>query len=265
MRIEKLKLKKLLNTRDLGGLPAENGKIIKSGLLFRSGKLYRLSDKTLCSLKEAGVGLIIDLRIDPEVNEYPDSIPDGVRYVRLPMLCTATCGITHEKTMFRTMLSESKRIRSEFGSGDNYMIEMYKLLLFSEESLSQIRKFFEILLEEDGGVLWHCSAGKDRAGILAMLVEGVLGADDGVIKADYIASQKFQIKKRIWQKVGLWISPIAHRFRTILLVMMNAKELYVSSALDEIKQRYGSITEYCRSAVGLTDGQIQQLKDKYLE
>jgi protein-tyrosine phosphatase len=264
MRIDRLKLKKLINTRDLGGIPTKDGRQIVSGKLFRSGKLYNLPLKTLAQLKEMGISTVIDMRIETEINEYPDSIPEGVTYIKLPILCTATTGITHDKKMFHTMVTESKRIKKEFGNADNYMKSMYSIILFSEESRATLRKFFDILIEEDGGVLWHCSAGKDRAGIGAMLIEGLLGVSDELIIADYVASQRLQRKKRIWQKVGLWIVPVPPRLRRILLVMMNAKRLYIESALAEINEKYGNITNYCKDALGLTDDQVNLLRKKYI-
>lgn len=260
-----MKLKKLLNTRDLGGMPTADGHVIVSGKLIRSGKLYNLSAATCARLKEAGVTTVVDLRIDTEIREYPDSVPDGAEYVRLPMLCTATTGITHDKKMVTTMISESKRIKTEFGNADNYMISMYKIILFSDDTRAKLRKFFDILLSADGGVLWHCSAGKDRAGLVAMLVEGLLGVSEEIIIEDYIASQRFQYCKRFWQKIALFVVPVPNRLRKILMVMMNAKRLYIVSALDEIKSRYGSIPAYCREALGMTDEYIERFKAKYTE
>jgi protein-tyrosine phosphatase len=263
MRIDRLDLKKLINTRDLGGIPTQDGKRIVSGKLFRSGKLYNLPLETLTKLKAMGISTVIDMRIDTEINEYPDTIPEGVTYIRLPIICTATIGITQDKKMVHTMIAESKRIKKEFGTADNYMKSMYNIILFSEESRTTLKKFFDILINEEGGVLWHCSAGKDRAGIGAMLIEGLLGVSDELIIADYVASQRLQRKKRIWQKVGLWIVPIPPRLRKILLVMMNAKRIYIESALEEIKEKYGNITEYCKQALSLTDEQVTLLRNKY--
>ena len=53
MQIEKIRLKKLNNTRDLGGFPTQNGNKIKKGKLIRSGKLYKLPNKTINALKKA--------------------------------------------------------------------------------------------------------------------------------------------------------------------------------------------------------------------
>lgn len=264
-KIEKLHLKKLLNTRDLGGLPAEEDMMIRYNALIRSGKLYSLPQKTIDRLVEIGVTKVIDLRIDTEVGEYPDTPIPGAEYIHLPVLCTATAGITHEKNMARTMFKESKRVRKEFGSVDKYMVSMYRSILMQEEPRKQLAKFLRIIIEEDGCVLWHCSAGKDRAGICAMLIEGLLGVDESVILLDYTLSDVFQRKKRMWQRIGMMIVPFFYRFKALLRGMMVAKRKYMLEVIEMINEEYGSIREYCKRELGITEEDVAYLKQKFLE
>jgi protein-tyrosine phosphatase len=190
---------------------------------------------------------------------------DGVKYVHMPVLCTATPGITREKSMTKTMAMESRRIKTEFGSGDNYMIAMYKMVLFSEEPIQLLKQVLRLIIDNEGCILWHCSGGKDRAGIVAMLVESLLGVDEKVIIQDYTASHYFQRRKFFWNRVGLCIAPLYGRFKKILFGMMAAKPKYLTSTMDEVKARYGSITEYCKQVLDITDEDIETLKSKYLE
>lgn len=265
MRIEKLALKKLNNTRDLGGIPTADGRKIRHGRLIRSGKLYKLPLATRERLKRLGVTLVIDLRIDNEVEEYPSTPLDGARYVRIPLVCTATAGITHDKSMARLIRMESKRLEKEFGDADDYMRKVYTAMLFNRESRQGLKEIFRLLLEEEGCVLWNCSGGKDRSGIVAMLLEGLLGVEEKVIIADYVASQRFQRRKRNLQKAGLAIAPIPGKFKQILIAFMAAKPQYMTGAIKEIKEKYGSIEGYCREVLELGDEEIARLKDKYLE
>ena len=265
MYIKKLQLKKLFNTRDLGGIPAADGMAIKHNKLIRSGKLYKLPDETVKKLKDMGLNLVIDLRIFTEREEYPDTMIDGVEYVHLPVLCTVTPGITREKSMTRTMAIESRRIKDEFGDADNYMVEMYKTMAFGDEPAGMLKDCLRLIIDNDGCVLWHCSGGKDRAGIVAMLVESLLGVDEKVVIEDYMASGKFQHRKYFWHTVGLKISPLVPRFKKILYSMMAAKPRFITEVMDEMKARYGSVVEYCKQRLGITDEDIAVLKAKYLE
>ncbi len=265
MHIEKLILRKLNNTRDLGGLPAEDGRKIRKGKLIRSGQLYKLPFITRENLRRLGVTAVVDLRIDTEVEEYPAAAIEGARYIRIPLVCTATAGITHEKSMRRTMFKESKRLEAEFGSADDYMRRVYSSMLFNGQSIAALREIFGIFLTEEGCVLWNCSGGKDRTGIVAMLLESLLGVDEEVIKADYVASQRFQRRKRNIQKIGLRILPASAKFKRILFAFMDAKPQYITGAIAEIREKYGSVKDYCKTALGLTESDIARLKDKYLE
>ncbi|MDE6373263.1 MAG: tyrosine-protein phosphatase, partial [Clostridia bacterium] len=195
----------------------------------------------------------------------PDTLWEGVEYVHLPVLCTATPGITREKTMRRTMALESKRIKTEFGSADNYMSEMYCSILLSEEPQQLLKKALRLIIDNENCILWHCSGGKDRAGILAMLVESLLGVEEDVIVADYVASLRFQRFRFFWNKAGLVIAPCSLRLKKILYGMMAAKPQYLIGAMNRIKEQYGSIVDYCKQVLGVTDEDVDLMKKKYLE
>lgn len=265
MRIQRLNLRKLNNTRDLGGLPAEGGKRIRSGKLIRSGKIYKLPKSTVKRLEEMRVDTIVDMRTEKERQEYPSSSINGATYYNLPLMCTATRGITHEKSMARTMMEESKRLKNEFGTAPEYMMKMYEIILFSKEAQKNLKKFFELALNEKNCMLWHCSAGKDRTGIAAMLLEWILGVDEQVIIADYVASDRFQRRKRLPQRLGLIIAPLPRRFKLFLYAQMQAKPEYITGAMQAIKDKYGTIEAYFENALEISEENIRTLKDKYLE
>ncbi len=264
MHIKRLKLKKLFNTRDLGGIPTKDG-VIKKGKLIRSGKLYKIPDSTVQALKDMNVKTVIDLRIFTECEESPDTLWEGVNYVHLPVLCTATPGITREKSMTKTMAIESRRIKDEFGTADNYMTQMYRSVLFSEEPKKCLAQTLRLIIDNDDCILWHCSGGKDRAGIVAMLVEGLLGVDEKVILQDYVASHYFQRARFFWNRAGLVIAPLYMRFKKILFGMMAAKPIYMKVPIENIKEKYGSIEMYCKTELGVTDEDIAKMKEKYVE
>ncbi len=259
-----MNLKGLPNTRDLGGLPTTDGGTIVKGRLIRSGKLYKLPEETVKALRDYGVTTILDLRIFTECDETPDTLWNEADYYHLPILCTATPGITREKSMRKTMSIESKRIKSEFGNADNYMVEMYRSILFSEEPKRHLKDILRLIIDSEGCILWHCSAGKDRAGIVAMLVESLLGVDEKIIVQDYTMSKQFLRRKFFWNKFGLHIVPIKRRFRKILMAMMEAKPEYLLVPIADIKEKYGSVKEYCKAELGVTDADVDKLREKYV-
>lgn len=265
MNFEKLKFKKINNARDLGGLPAEGGKSVKYGKLIRSSRLYKLPKITVKKLKDYGLTTVIDLRSETERRGKPRTEIEGVKYIDLPILTTSTAGITGDQSMAHIIFAESKHLKEEYGNADNYMRAMYADILFNEDSIPKLRKFFDILLENEGCVLWLCNQGKDRTGILAMLIEGVLGVNEQIIIKDYVMSGRFLRHKRRMQKTGIFLVPCPKRIKTMLYALINVKPQYITGAIGAIKEKCGSIVVYCKQILGLTEEEIQTLKDKYLE
>lgn len=265
MYIQRLILPRLNNTRDLGGFPVADGRRIKYGKLIRSGRLYKLPKFTRSYLENTGVTTVIDMRIERERLDYPDSNLNGAKHVVLPLVITEAAGITYTKSLTKVWREESKRIANEFGTADAYMFDVYERILFDERSQKTLKEFFDLVIADENCILWHCSAGKDRTGIAAMLLEAVLGADEELIVKDYVITNKFQRNKRVFQKAGLFVLPVARDFKRILYALMIAKPEYIKHAIEKVKERYGSIVEYCKQALGLTDENIEFLKNKYLE
>ena len=214
MKIAKLKLKKLNNTRDLGGMVTIDGKTIKNGCLFRSGKLKKLPKSTKRILEDFNLDVVLDLRTFAETNSAPDTMLEGVEYIHLPLPCTATEDLYPETSMRITYLKEAKRIETEFGSTDAYMIEMYRQLITSNYSVDVLRKIMACFLKYDR-LLWHCNGGKDRTGLVSILIESLLGVSEETIIKDYVISTKFRIKKNSLNKLGLFLCPLPKHFKGI--------------------------------------------------
>ena len=194
--ITRIELRKLFNTRDIGGLKTEDGRSVKSGVLYRSGLLHKLPKKTVRQLETLDINTIIDLRTDVEANQKPDVVFDGVNYVRCPVICTATPGITYEEKIAKIMYKEGKVLAEKYGTSDNYMTEMYRHIVTEENSVKELKHFFEVLLSDSGNVLFHCNSGKDRAGVCAMLLESVLG-----VKKQSITSRRARFAEKSFSAI----------------------------------------------------------------
>lgn len=264
MKIERLKLKRLNNTRDLGGLPTIDGQAIVTGKLFRSGRLSKLNSMACNELRKMGVTKIIDLRTPTECSDHPDTMIEGIEYVPLPVLYMPKGGVTAEKTMAKWLYKESARLKEEFGTANNYMICSYREMVFEQEQQKSLSQVLRIIIQAEGGVLFHCTSGKDRAGICAMLIESLLGVKDEWILKDYMASAAFCRRKFFWNKIGIIIGPLPIPFKKILLGLMYLKPEFINTIIQDMIDRYGSVINYCKEALGITDEDIRQLRSKYL-
>lgn len=149
------------NTRDLGGLPAAGG-YVRNGKVYRSGALCFATEVDVETLRRLGLTTVLELRTDEEIQrDGPDRV-DLVHSVAISL---------------RLPMSNSR------GRG----AEAYGVLL--EENGRAIRGFFELLADpKDLPMLFHCSAGKDRTGILTALLLEVLGTPRAAIMDDYLQS-----------------------------------------------------------------------------
>ena len=171
-----IELEGLPNTRDIGGIPAADGRYVKHARLLRSGALTGATERDLeVLLDDFGVRTVIDLRTEEERREKPDPEDgmEGVRFEDAPVLNTATLGVTREGGIKGAL----KMLRAVQDDPAQIMRDIYERMVLDEASQRGFASFFDDVLDtQEGAVLWHCTIGKDRAGLAAMLLLHVLGA-----------------------------------------------------------------------------------------
>ena len=256
--------KKLINLRDIGGLKTSDGKRVVCGRLFRGGKLYDLPKRSVETLKKLGIKTIIDLRTLTEAHDHPDTEIDGVKRLELPTITTVTDAMNEEKTMRLTMKRESKRLNIEFDSAEDYMMETYRSIMNNDEPKSSLRAFIQTVVKADAPLMWHCTSGKDRTGICAMLLESLLGVEEGEMLSDYLYSNRRLFRRNVFYAFMLTIAPMKRKFKKILIGYLGVKKRYFMNIREELKTRYGGVVEYCKAELGVTDEDISVLRGKYL-
>ncbi|MEZ5261759.1 MAG: tyrosine-protein phosphatase [Acidimicrobiales bacterium] len=166
------------NFRDLGGYQAADGRIVRWRRIFRSDAL-RLTDADVAVLRdEIGLRLVIDLRTGFEFghrdgggneNYVRRNLAVGAQRVHLPMV---------DETRIQRQASDERPIAAR------------SYLKMFERGGPALAEAFSLIAEPDNHPLvFHCAAGKDRTGILAAMLLGLLGVDDDTIVADYALSQ----------------------------------------------------------------------------
>jgi len=119
-------------------------------------------------------------------------------------------------------------------------------------------KIFELFLESKHGILFHCSAGKDRTGVVAAITEYALGFDKEAIYKDYLLTNE----NPLYYKV------IAERYqgeqKEAFLANYAARKEYLDATFDEIDKLYGSVDCFLKEICELDESKISKLRDKYL-
>lgn len=235
----------LPNTRDLGGLPAADGRRVRRGRLLRSGTLYfaTASDRRRL-LEEYRLRAVVDLRGEDELAEYPDGMElmPAVRYVHADALKGTVAGIS-QNAEARAQL-EAARVDDDDPA--RFMEMVYPHILLGESGIAAYRALLRCVLETtDGAVLWHCHFGRDRCGMGSMLIEVLLGVPTEAVEEDYLATNRF--------------NPDPADERT------DANPRFIRAAVAAATREFGGVMGYVRDALGITDAEVAELRGRYLE
>ena len=258
-----LEFKKLHNIRDLGGMKTLEGRVIRSGKMIRSGHLSNL-DPQDAGLLGTMLDLVIDFRTAGEFVQQPDVRLPGIEYVSIPILDSLTGGITREKEADLSIMAKYVTMPHE---AKEYMCKMY-LGFAGEDATSSYRNFLNYLLEgREKGILWHCTAGKDRAGIGAVLIEEILGVPREEILADYLKTNEFIQEEidNLKNFIRLQFGAKGEFSEEAIRYLFGADEAYLKSFYKALDERYGDFGNYLEKGLGLTAEDISLLKKKYLE
>ena len=263
MKARRIKLKKLKNTRDLGGYATKDGRKIKHNMLIRSGHLAGATENDIAKLmNEYKLKTVIDLRIDNEIAEKPDNVPESINHIRIPLLDKAYLGITRDEYSLNSWfnLFPDKNVRPE-----DTFYKMYEMLVFSERSKKLIPEIFSVFLNGENAVLWHCSAGKDRVGMITMLMLLALDVDKETIVSDFLATNRFSAVEIYKTRI---FAPFVIRnrwHRRCLGVLMGVKREYMERMLSRIEADFADTFDFFEKTYGIDREFIIALRKKYLE
>jgi protein-tyrosine phosphatase len=248
----------IYNFRDLGGYPAGEGQSVKWGVLYRTGTLAHASNADLKIIADLGLKTLVDFRSAQEKEEEPDRLPEPLTFevVEIPTLDTGN----------ETMVTEIFE-RIESGNFDGFdpgatMIEANRQ--FATEFTPQYKQFIAEVMEANGSpIVWHCSAGKDRAGFASAILLRILGVDQKTIMRDYMASLEPSLEAR---KSTLWFLRLfkGEEAAEKLAILMGVEEKWLAAGFAEIDKHWGSFDSYVRDGLGLSESDIAQLKANLL-
>lgn len=226
------KLEKIVNCRDLGGYPTEYG-VTKFGRFIRCGIGTKPTDSDIKALAELNISTVIDLRGDYEAQVQPTEME---RLTENP----------HHISMYEMNVADIKgEIKISLSGIYTIIIESYK---------DNIRKILKLIAEApDGAVLYHCFLGKDRTGILSMLLLTIAGADEDDIVADYQLTYTY---------LESYIRENSETMWDVDSSMHYSLPETMRSLIDRIKEKYGSVINYILQT-GVTESEIEKIRKRF--
>ena len=233
------------NVRSFAGLQGSRGPI-PANAFIRTADLGRLTAADRDTLAAAGVTLDIDLRTADEQTQSPDLLASDDRfdYQRISLMGTEKMDLPKMMKSFPDSLGEA----------------YVQWLGHSQPQFKQV--FQRIAAEKDGTVLFHCTAGKDRTGIIAGLLLNLAGvADDDIvhnyaISAHYLEGQPKDSAMNAQMMELIRQNPeIGRKMAGMAGTAPENMEMFLSA----LQQQYGGAEGYLKS-IGISDAEIQQLK-----
>jgi protein-tyrosine phosphatase len=231
-----------VNFRDLGGYATLDGRRTRWRVLFRADGLSELSQTDFSVMRDLGIRTVVDLRSGHEVEQsrfdveahpvdfhhfpFIDQLPDVEQWDRRPGLLGA----------------------------------QYKEML--DDAAPQIIGALEVLTAPDSRpAVFHCTAGKDRTGLLSALVLSLLGVPEETVVADYALSGEAmeRLRAKLIVKYPDSKDTISDIDEVFSANPANMVELFAY-----LRERYGSVTEYA-ATVGVPDAVVARLREDLLE
>ncbi len=222
----------IVNFRDLGGYNAADGAVLKEGRVYRSSMLFGPTEHDRQKWESLGIDTIIDLRAPKELVREPNAYADLVgRYVNVNLSGRTDAGRSSE-------LAQS-------ASSPYFMSDRYLEYLSAGDELAKV---FRIFLERwDRPLVFHCSAGKDRTGVISYLLLSLHGVPLAEIVADY------QVSYTYMKQDPRLLDPDKHL--NIYVSYPEIMELFHQAFVD----KYGSVEDYLRS-IGLDEEEVAGLQ-----
>ena len=269
------------NARQLGGYINTEGKVFKQNVLIRSGNLAGLDANGINALQNKyKVSDIIDLRYEREIN--PNTMDKEVPGATYHLFQLAHSKETSEKLfsahpeLYEEFLSLQRNARTPEGSfavakfqWEHGMLSSERMIEFFEgpEAIASYKEVFNVLLNkpEDAAVLIHCAGGKDRTGIVVALLLSALDYDNDLIIQDYMLSNVANGPKiaQIQEYASKYTDDAKTQYEMIFLQAVYPE--IMQKNLDDFTAKYGSVKDFLKQEVGLTDADFAKLKTLYLE
>lgn len=222
-------LETTLNTRDLGDYIGGNGKPLRLRQLIRSDRQAYPNGRDLEFLRSNGITTIIDMRTPDDISGKPSAFStiDGFDYFNFPI-------------QEGSQVPES--IEAVPGS---YMI------IAGSPSLKDI---FNKMAEAESGVMFNCSAGKDRTGVVSAIILMLCGVSEDDIVADYMLSKDYNRER-------FKMAAIHHPDLDINIII--PRESYIRDFMRLFKEKYGSVEDYFDS-IGISKENVKKIRNKMI-
>ena len=241
------------NFRDVagGGYRLADGGVMTRGLVYRSPVLTCTEDDQQV-LRALDVRRVVDLRTDEEVAKQPDLLPDGVEYVPVDVLA----GHVSAVTALNAHAHDADSAREE-------MATTYEAFVRGERERRAFGSALRAVATSPGATIIHCTAGKDRTGWLAAVLQSLAGVGDDDLMADYLRTN--ELSTEFVEAVCGYVEQEMPDQLEVMRVLLRVEAQYLDRALAAMRADFGDVRNYLVDGAGLdaalVDGLAGRLAD----
>jgi len=247
----------VINVRDLGHLPSHlyPNLVTKPRLLYRSAELSGITDEGKIQLRELGISQVFDLRSDTEIEKYNTPLPimEGVNITHVPVF--------QKEDYSPEMMAKRYQLYAS-GKTEAFMELYSQILEHGGRSFGAILRHLRD--RPDEGCIFHCTAGKDRTGVIAAILLKLAGVDDEAICADYALTRIGREPSRAMIIGRLSREPLFASNNEAALNMFTCRHGTMSAFLEMLDAKYLGVEEYVKRFAGLSDDDITTIRRNIL-
>lgn len=181
------------NTRDLGGLPTQSGGTTRRGAFIRSADLRFVTDVGWCAARDSGIRTIIDLRNDEEIRrpagKHPSTLAGSAQFAATTAGAVAPPGIDRVEVPLDDI--EDIELWRHINGAQLSGTPLYYRLFLERKAHRCAAVIKKLAQAAPGGVLFHCAAGRDRTGLITLLLLALVNVEPEAIAADYNLSAEY--------------------------------------------------------------------------
>jgi protein-tyrosine phosphatase len=256
-------LKGQSNFRDIGGYETADGRMVKTGIVYRSGELHALTDQDVEKLKSLNIRTDVNFLVPQEIQARgADRIPSDTKEINLPI--EAGGGLVKE-------VSKARRT-GDFSKVPADLNPKFHELLVDEARQQYAALIREIIRSDGQPLVYHCSHGIHRTGTATAIILYAVGVPWETVRQDYLLSNQTraeEIQKRTAQLRTAAAKTFDIDESEVNMTNINAFYIlegdYIDGALNEIEQKYGGIGNYLKNGLGLTQDEMDKLKEILLD
>ncbi|TBU33100.1 protein-tyrosine phosphatase-like protein [Dichomitus squalens] len=247
----------VVNVRDLGSYPTDQpGFMTRPRMVYRSGEISFITPEGITELRDIlGISKVYDLRSDTEMQKYGTPIPEmeGVEVIHVPVFKREDYSPEAMARRFELYAS---------GKTEAFMQLYSQILDHAGPAFGVVLRHIRDKPEQ--GCLFHCTAGKDRTGVLAALLLKLAGVDDENIARDYALTRVGREPAREMVMRRLALVPFFASNTEGALSMLSSRHETMIAFLRMLHDRYGGAEAYVQNVVGLSADDIATIKRNFL-